>query len=318
MLLYLVRRALFSIPVLIGVSIAIFILLRVIPGDPVLAATGSEDGLALSAAQMESLRADLGLDEPLHGQYLIWIRDFIRGDGGESLISHNPTMDNVFKALPVTIEITLTVMVLGIIIAIPIGVLSAVKENSWFDYSARSVSVLGLAIPDFWIGTMLLIYLAVWFQWTVPLGFEHLWENPIKNLQQIGLAVAILTHGLASTTVRFTRSGMLDVLNEDYVRTARAKGLRERSVVMRHALRNVLIPVLSVLGIRTAYLMGGTVIMETLFNLPGLGLLTVDAVRNADYTQVQTNVMIFAIMTVTINFVTDAAYAVVDPRIRLV
>ena len=315
MLAYLVRRAVLSVPVLVSLSIAIFLLLRVLPGDPVTSAQG--DGLALSKEERAVIRAELGLDRLLSEQYLIWARDFLRGDGGRSLVHHTSSLENVRRAFPVTFELTVATVVLALCIAIPGGVISAVRQNSWFDYTTRGIVVLGLSIPDFWLGTMILVYFSLWFGWTVPFGYVSLIEHPWQNVQQFGLPVLVVGVRLSASTLRFTRAGMLEVLNEDYIRTARAKGLRPTVIVMRHALRNALIPIVTIVGIQMAYLLGGAVVMETLFSLPGIGQLTVSSVKQLDYIQVQTNVMVFAIVTVFINFLVDATYAVIDPRIRL-
>jgi len=312
---YLMRRALFSVPTLLGVSVAIFLLLRVIPGDPI--TSQAADTIALSSQEIAVLRAELGLDRPLHEQYLIWVGDFLRGDGGRSLTNREPTLRNLAVALPVTLQLGVSTLVLALVIAIPCGVIAAVKQNSWFDYGVRGGVVLGLSIPDFWIGTMILVYFALFFSWTVPFGYTSLFVDPIRNIQQFGLPVLVIGIRLSASTLRFTRAGMLEVLGEDYIRTARAKGLRQSTVVMRHALRNALIPIVTVVGLQAANLLGGTVVMETLFSLPGIGLLTISSVKLLDYTQVQTNVMVFAIFTVLINFFVDAAYAFIDPRIRL-
>lgn len=314
MLFFLTRRLIFSVPVLIGVSIGIFVLMRVLPGDPVQAQAG--DNIALGEQQKAELTADLGLDKPLVEQYFIWMKALATGSGGQSLVRHNDSLDNVWRALPVTLEITIGTVILGLFIAIPLGVIAAAKRNSWFDYGSRTFVVFGLSVPDFWIGTMILVYFAVWFKWTVPFGYTSLFEDPVRNIQQFGLPILVVGIRLSASTMRFTRAGMLEVLAEDYVRTARAKGLASRAVVMGHAFRNAMIPIVTVIGVQMAYLLGGTVVMETLFSLPGLGLLTVQSVRQLDYTQVQTNVMIFAMTTILINFLIDMTYASIDPRIR--
>ena len=310
------RRVLLSLLVLLAVSIGIFALLRAIPGDPV-SASEQAGSIALTKDQVDEIRRELGLDEPLWQQYAIWMRDLLRGDGGDSLARHNSTVSNLRTALPVTLELAIVSAIGGFLIGVPLGVLSATRRNSALDYLARGFSVGGLSIPDFWIGVMVLVYLALWFSWTVPFGYVPIWEDPARNIQQFGIPALILSLRLSASTLRFTRGGMLEVLNEDYVRTARAKGLRERTVVVRHALRNALIPVVTVTSVQMAYLLGGAVVMETLFSLPGIGLLTVTSVTQRDYTQVQTNVMFFAATTISINIVVDMLYAWIDPRIRL-
>ena len=313
---YLIRRLLFSIVVLLVVSVAIFVLMRAIPGDPVTSSQGGAGEFALTKEQLDVIRKDLGLDKSLPEQYFVWLGDLLRGDGGRSLTLRTPTVENLVKAIPVTAQLAIMAAIGGMAIGIPLGILSAVRRNTILDYGSRGFAIAGLSIPDFWIGIMVLVYLAIWFQWTIPFGYSEPWEDPWRNFQQFSIPALILATRSSASTLRFTRGGMLEVLNEDYVRTARAKGLTERTVVLRHALRNALIPVLTVISVQLAYLLGGSVIMETLFTLPGVGKLTIDAVLTRDFTQVQTNVMFFATITVTVNLLVDFAYAAIDPRIR--
>ncbi|HXG42390.1 MAG TPA: ABC transporter permease [Dehalococcoidia bacterium] len=310
---YLGRRLALSLLMLWLVSVLVFLFVRAIPGDPITAQGGT---IALSSEEAQELRRQLGLDKPLVVQYLIWARDFLRGDGGRSIVHGNSTVENLLDALPVTLEIAGGALLGALLVAVPLGTLAAIRANRPEDYGARVFSLAGLSVPDFWLGTVILLYLAIWFGWTVPFGYRPPWEDPGRNLVQFAIPVGVLSLRLSASTLRFVRAGVLEVLREDYVRTATAKGLPGSVVIRRHALRNALIPVATVIGVQTAYLIGGAVVMETLFSLPGVGRLTLASLMQRDYTQLQTNIMFLAAMTVAINFVVDALYAAIDPRVR--
>jgi peptide/nickel transport system permease protein len=311
---YVVRRLLLAIPVLLLSSLIVFGLMRVLPGDA-LTALMAESG-NVGERELAKLRKDLGLDRPYYEQYLIWLGQMIRLDPGYSIFTNEPIAVALKKAVPVTLELAALAMILGLAIAVPIGVLSATRQDKPADYVGRVVAVSGLSLPDFWLGTLVITFAAIWFRWIPPIGYTSLWEDPGKNLQQFLLPAAVLGFRLASATMRMTRSTVLEVLREDYVRTAWAKGLAGRIVVYKHALKNALIPVVTIVGGQLGTLLAGTFIVEVIFALPGMGRLTVEAILFRDYPVVQTNVMLVAATLVTLNLAVDLTYAWLDPRIR--
>jgi peptide/nickel transport system permease protein len=311
---YVVRRLLLAIPVLLLSSLIVFGLMRVMPGDA-LTALMAESG-NVGERELAKLRKDLGLDRPYYEQYLIWLGQMIRLDPGYSIFTNEPIAVALKKAVPVTLELAALAMILGLVIAVPIGVLSATRQDKPADYVGRVVAVSGLSLPDFWLGTLVITFAAIWFRWIPPIGYTSLWEDPGKNLQQFLLPAAVLGFRLASATMRMTRSTVLEVLREDYVRTAWAKGLAGRIVVYKHALKNALIPVVTIVGGQLGTLLAGTFIVEVIFALPGMGRLTVEAILFRDYPVVQTNVMLVAATLVTLNLAVDLTYAWLDPRIR--
>lgn len=311
---YIVRRLLLAIPVLLIASLIVFGLMRVMPGDA-LTALMAESG-NVSERELQKLRKDLGLDLPYSEQYLIWLWQMVRLDPGYSIFTGESIPVALKRAIPVTIELALLAMILGLAIAIPVGVLSATRQDKLSDYVGRLVAISGLSLPDFWLGTLVITFAAIWFAWIPPLGYVSLWESPWTNLQQFLLPAAVLGFRLSAATMRMTRSTLLEVLREDYVRTAWAKGLGERMIIYKHALKNALIPVVTIVGGQLGTLLAGTVIVETIFALPGMGRLTVEAILFRDYPIVQTNVMLVAGTLVTLNLLVDLAYAWLDPRIR--
>jgi peptide/nickel transport system permease protein len=311
---YVMRRLLLAVPVLLLSSLIVFGLMRVMPGDA-LTALMAESG-NIGEHELAKLRRDLGLDRPYHEQYLIWLWQMVTLDPGHSLFTNEPIPVSLKKAIPVTLELATLAMILGLVIAIPIGVLSATRQDTSSDYVGRVVAVSGLSLPDFWLGTLVITFAAIWFQWIPPLGYTSFWESPGRNLQQFLLPAAVLGYRLSAATMRMTRSTVLEVLREDYVRTAWAKGLGGRIVVYKHALKNALIPVVTIVGGQLGTLLAGTVIVETIFALPGMGRLTVEAILFRDYPVVQTNVMLVAGTLVALNLLVDLTYAWLDPRIR--
>ncbi len=307
---YVIRRLLLSVPVLLLSSLIVFGLMRVMPGDALTALMGESGNV--SAKDLQKLRVELGLDRPYVEQYGIWLWQMVSLNPGYSIFTNEPIPVALKKAIPVTLELAALAIVLGLIIAIPVGVLSATRQDTASDYVGRVVAVSGLSIPDFWLGTLVII----WFHWIPPIGYVSLWDSPWKNLQQCLLPAAILGFRLSAATMRMTRSTVLEVLREDYVRTAWAKGLAGRIVVYKHALKNALIPVITIVGGQLGVLLAGTVVVETIFALPGMGRLTVEAILYRDYPIVQTNVMLVAATLVALNLVVDLAYAWLDPRIR--
>ena len=311
---YALRRLLLAIPVLLLASVIVFGLMRVMPGDA-LTALMAESG-NVSERELQKLRKDLGLDRPYHEQYFLWVWQMVTFDPGYSIFTSEPISVALKKAIPVTVELALLAMGMGLLIAIPVGVLSATRQDKFADYMGRLVAISGLSLPDFWLGTLVITFAAIWFAWIPPLGYTSLWESPWRNLQQFLLPAAVLGFRLSAATMRMTRSTLLEVLREDYVRTARAKGLVERVIIYKHALKNALIPVVTIVGGQLGTLLAGTVIVETIFALPGMGRLTVEAILFRDYPVVQTNVMLVAATLVTLNLLVDLTYAWLDPRIH--
>jgi peptide/nickel transport system permease protein len=311
---YAIRRLILAIPVLVLSSLIVFGLMRVMPGDALTALMGESGNVG--ERELQKLRKDLGLDRPYYQQYLIWAWQMLSLNPGDSIFTNEPIMVALKKSVPVTIELAALAMVLGLVIAIPIGVLSATHQDQASDYAGRLVAVSGLSLPDFWLGTLIITFAAIWFHWIPPIGYVSIWDSPWRNLQQFLLPAAVLGYRLAAATMRMTRSTVLEVLREDYVRTAWAKGLEGRIVVYKHALKNALIPVVTIVGGQLGTLLAGTVIVETIFALPGMGRLTVEAILFRDYPVVQTNVMLVAATLVALNLIVDLTYAWLDPRIK--
>lgn len=311
---YIVRRAFLNIPVIIIVVIFVFGLLRLQPGDVLLASI--EETGNYSAEQLELFRKELGLADPIHIQFVNWVSGIVRGDFGNSLWTGQPTWDRFWSAVGVSIELTLIAFLLGILIGIPVGILSATNQDTAIDYVGRLIAVIGIATPNFWIGTMAVAFPAIWWGYQAPLGQKSILEDPVVNLQQYLVPGIILGFDGAAAQMRLCRSQMLEVLRQDYIRTARAKGLAERTVVYRHALRNAVIPLITLWGGQLSGILGGSVIMEQLFSLPGVGQLTLSSFQLRDYTQIQTNVGIVTVLLVFVILATDITYAFVDPRIR--
>ena len=311
---YALRRLLLAVPVLLLSSLIVFGLMRIMPGDALTLLMGESGNI--SERDLAKVRKQLRLDLPYHEQYALWLWQMVSFSPGDSLFTGEPITTSLKKAVPVAIELAALAMVLGIVIAVPIGVISATRQDSTADYAGRVVAVSGLSIPDFWLGTLVITFAALWFHWIPPVGYTSLWVDPWRNLQQFLLPAAVLGFRLAAATMRMTRSTVLEVLREDYVRTAWAKGLAGRIVVYKHALKNALIPVVTIIGGQLGVLLAGTVVVETIFALPGMGRLTVEAILYRDYPVVQTNVMLVAGTLVTLNLLVDLSYAWLDPRIR--
>ena len=311
---YVLRRLMLAVPVLFLSSLIVFGLMRVMPGDALTVLMGESGNIG--EKELAKLRKDLRLDLPYHEQYLLWVWQMVSLRPGDSLLTGEPILVSLGKSIPVTLELAALAMILGLAIAIPIGVLSATRQDTTADYAGRVVAVSGLSFPDFWLGTLVITFAAIWFHWIPPIGYTSLWDSPWRNLQQFLLPAAVLGFRLSAATMRMTRSTVLEVLHEDYVRTAWAKGLAGRIVVYKHALKNALIPVVTVVGGQLGVLLAGAVVIETIFALPGMGRLTVEAILYRDYPVVQTNVMLVAAILVTLNLVVDLTYAWLDPRIR--
>lgn len=309
---YILRRLILLAPTLVGVSVIVFFLLRVIPGDVAVATLG-EDATPQALAEF---RAKLGLDRLIYVQYAAWVADVLRGELGTSLWTHRPVAQEVLRVLPVTLELTLMTILISVALGAPAGVLSAIRPNRALDYGVRVLSIGGLAMPGFWLATLMLVLPSLWFQWVPPPGYRPLWEDIGTNVQQFIFPAMAMGAYSAAFIARMTRSSLLEVLRQDYIRTAWSKGLAERLVLARHALKNAAIPVLTLVGNQVGYLLGGAFIMESIFSLPGIGRLTLDAISHRDFILVQTNVLIVAFFFVTINLAVDMLYVLVDPRVR--
>jgi peptide/nickel transport system permease protein len=263
-----------------------------------------------------ALRDELGLNKPIHQQYAAWMADLVRGDPGVSLQSGLPVGSQFRKRFPVTFELAILTTLVSIAFAVPLGVLSALRSGSVVDHFVRVFAVLGQAVPSFWLAILALTFLSIYFHWAPPFAYKSPWEDPLQNFQQLMLPSLILGYAQSALLMRIVRSTMLEVLAQDYIRTANAKGLGGRTVIFRHALRNALIPATTVLGIQTTTLMGGAIVLETIFSLPGVGKLTLDAITSRDYTQLQFNVVLIAVIAMTINLLVDMSYLYSDPRLR--
>jgi peptide/nickel transport system permease protein len=301
------------VPTLIGVSVVVFVLVRLLPGD---ATTLLLQDAKSSAADEAALRHQLGLDQPLIVQYVDWAATLARGDLGRSLKSRNPVSDELGGRIPVTLELGLLALVIAIGIAIPIGVLSAARQDTWADYVSRSAAIGLLAIPGFWLATLVITLPSVWWGWTPPLRYARLFDDPTKNLSQVIIPAVILGLGLSGGLMRLIRTQMLEVLRQDYVRTAAAKGLSEHSIVLRHALKNAFIPAMTALGLQVSLLISGTVVLESIFVLPGMGRYLLESVQARDYPAVQGLNLLFATVIILSNLMVDLLYGWLDPRVR--
>jgi peptide/nickel transport system permease protein len=311
---YVARRLLQGVLVLWLVSLMIFSLVRILPGDAVIMQL--DQAAAPTPEVLKRARQELGLDRPFLAQYRTWIGSALQGDLGRSLISRRPVTQELGKRINLTTHLAVMSVIIAMLIALPIGVLSAVRQDTASDYLGRFFAVLGLSLPDFWLATVVITFLAIWFQWIPPIGFAPLWEDPARCLSQLLIPALIIGARLAAVAMRMTRSSLLEVLRQDYIRTARAKGARERAVIVRHAMKNAFIPVITVIGGQFSVLLGGTVIVEFIFLQPGVGSLMLDAVQLRDYTLIQGAVLFFAAVIVATNLLVDLSYAWLDPRIR--
>lgn len=314
MQVYIARRLLLTAPVLLAVAVLTFVMLRLVPGDVTL--TRIAEGGIYSPERIEQLRRELGLTDPLPVQFARWAGGLVRGDFGRSLQTDRNTLATFGSASRITLELGVLSIILGLLIAVPVGILSAVKQDTPADYLGRLIATTGISIPDFWLGTVTVIFLGLWFHYQAPLGYRSPFTQPWANLQQFAFPAIILGFRNSAVTMRLIRTTMLEVLRQDYIRTARAKGLASRTTIMGHALKNAMIPVVTVVGTQISFILGGTVIMESLFNLPGVGQLTFNSILQRDYTQVQTNILLLGVIVVVGNLLTDLSYAWLDPRIR--
>ena len=318
---YIIKRLLLMIPTLFGAAVLVFILMRLIPGDICelrLAGTGGY----FDQEALDGCRAEIGIDQPMHVEFINWIWGIIRFDFGTSMWTGQPIGYEIGLRFELSLQLAIMTTVISILIAIPLGTISAIKQDTWIDYVVRTFSIAGIAIPSFWLGIMiilgLLIFTQAWFgiPWMPPIKYVPIWEDPAENLSMLIWPAVATGYRYSAVATRMTRSALLEVLREDYVRTARAKGLLEKLIIGRHALKNAMLPVVTVIGIEFAFLMGGLVVTEQVFNLNGLGKLFVETVINKDYTMTQALVMLVVTIFVLMNFVVDLFYAWLDPRIR--
>lgn len=311
---YALKRILSLVPTWIGVTILVFLMIRMIPGTVVDQLIGTE--ARVDESTKAAMRAFFGLDQPLYVQYGTWMGGLLQGDLGQSWRSGLPVSKMIFDRLAVTVELGLLALVISLLVGIPLGTLSAIRENTPLDHVVRIVSLFSLSMPTFWQAAMLILALSLWFNWVPPVDFASPIKDPAANLKQMIFPSIVLGTVVAAQVMRMTRSSLLEVLRHDYVRTARAKGLAERLVVRRHAFRNALIPIITVIGVQVGYLLGGAVVTEQVFTLPGVGRLVLDAVSQRDYPLVQGTIMFIAALFMVSNLVVDLLYAYLDPRIR--
>ena len=300
-------------------SVMVFGFLRIIPGDPalaILASGGTENLQTITEEQLAAVRARLGTDRPILVQYADWTKGLFLMDFGNSLVTGKPVWDQLKRRVPITLELSILSLFISTVVAVPLGVFSAIKQDTWADYVARFITLIGLATPNFWVAVMTIFILVLAFNWIPPLGYADLWDDPWRNFTQLIFpAIALGTSGMAFKA-RVTRSAMLEILHEDYIRTARSKGLPERLVVFRHALRNALLPLVTTLGGAIGDAISGSVVIEFIFGVPGMGRFLIAGIRAQDYSVVQAVVVIFGVMVLCANLVTDVMYAWLDPRIR--
>ena len=313
---YLAKRLLLILPTLFGVAAVVFVIMRVIPGDVTLLILGGDQTGRIDPQQVAAMRHQLGLDQPIAVQFGQWLWGVLRLDFGTSLWTGQPVIEEVLIRLPLSLEVAILATMVSVLIAIPLGMVAAVRQDTWTDYVIRVVSIGGQAIPSFWVGILVILFLVIYFGWGPPLEFTPPWVDPWANFQQLIWPVATVGYRYAAVTTRMTRSTVLEVLREDYIRTAWAKGLRERAVVIRHALKNAMLPVITLVGTEFAFLIGGLVVTETVFTLNGVGRFVVDAVAHRDYPVVQALVFLIAFCFVVVNLLIDLTYAWFDPRIR--
>ncbi|WP_312402618.1 ABC transporter permease [Rhizobium sp.] len=309
---YIGKRLLVAIPTLLIISIFVFSLQKLLPGDPVLAMAGEER----DPATIEFLREKYRLNDPMPIQYLNWLGGVVTGDFGISLRTNQPVLELIGQKLPVTIQLAVMAMFFAMIIGIPIGILAAVKKNTWIDYTANIIALSGLSIPNFWLGIMLILLVSVQLGWLPASGYESIFVDPVRSIETMIMPAFVLGNALAATLMRHTRSAMVAVLSSDYIRTARAKGLSPREIILSHSFRNALLPVITLLALLFGELLAGAVLTEQIFTIPGFGKMTVDAVFTRDYAVVQGIVLCTAVGFILMNLLADIAYVLLNPRLR--
>ena len=312
---YVLKRLLLMIPTLLGVAVLVFLMLRVAPGDIVELKYAGTGAFAPREA-IERERAQLGLDKPLWHQFVSWIWGIIRFDFGNSMWTGRPITQEISIRLELSLQLAVMATLVAIFLSIPLGTLAALKQDTWIDYSVRIFSIAGLSFPSFWLGIIIILGFLIFFKWLPPLIFTSFWVDPKANLTQLIWPALAVGYRYSAVATRMTRSAVLEVLREDYIRTARAKGLWEKVILVRHALKNALLPVITVIGLEFAFLIGGLVVTEQVFNLNGIGMLFVESITRRDYTMTQALVLLVSFVFIFVNFVVDLLYAWLDPRIR--
>jgi ABC-type dipeptide/oligopeptide/nickel transport system permease component len=302
---YAAKRLIATIPTLVLLTVIVFLMVQLVPGDPAAIFLGEERS---TPELLERVRQDMGLDRPLYVQYLTYMGNLLRGDMGESLFNDQPVLEQILAAMPYTLSLALSALLISTVLGVSLGIISALKHNSWIDTAAMGLALIGVSMPVFWLGLLLILVFSVNLRWFPPLG-----QGSLDRLVLPALTLGLLS---SATLARLVRSSMLDVLNDDYIRTARAKGLRKRTIIARHALRNALIPAITVMGLQFGGLLSGAVITETIFARIGLGRMYVESILNKDITMIQGLTLVLAIMIMLINILVDLSYAVLDPRIR--
>lgn len=311
---YIIRRLLLIAPIIIGVSLIVFGVMHLVPGNVVLLRMSQSPGS--TPQQIEQMTHDLGLDRSLPVQYKQWVGDLVQGNMQKSLWTGEPVSKELANTIPVTFELALIAAAIAIILGLTTGVAAAVWEGRWIDYLSRVIVILGLSVPTFATATLALLVGSIWLGWSPAVFYEPFTHSPMSNLQQMILPAALLGFALSASISRMTRATMLEVIQQDYMRTARAKGLNGNIVIWRHGLKNALAPVVTIIGLQFAYLMGGTVVIETIFGLPGMGKLMFDAINERDYTTIQGAVLVVALAFIVVNLITDISYAFIDPRVK--
>jgi peptide/nickel transport system permease protein len=312
---YILKRVLLMIPTLLGAALIVFLLMNIVPGDIALLIIGGDQGGDINPQELARLREKLGLNRPLYEQFFSWLWNVVQLDFGNSLWTGAPVIEELKIRFPLTLEIAVAATILSTLIAIPLGTLAAIRQDTWVDYAVRVLSIGGLAIPSFWTGILVILFLVLLFEWSPPLEFVSITEDPWENFKQLVWPIVTVGYRYAAVTTRMTRSTVLEVLREDYIRTAWAKGLQERMVVAKHTLKNAVLPVITIIGTEFAFLIGGLVVTETVFTLNGVGSFVVDAIAHRDIPVVQSLVLLIAFAFVFVNLIIDLLYAWIDPRI---
>ena len=314
---YIIKRFLLFVPTLLMATLLVFIILRLMPGDPALMKLTGETGEAdFTQEQLDAMRAKLGTDRPLYVQYGSWVWGMLQLDFGMSLFYEDDVSKDLAQKVPITLELTILALLLANVVAIPLGVISAIKQDSLIDYVSRIITISGVALPNFWVGIMIIFFLVLLFDWIPPIGYVNLWEDPWTNLKQLIFPALALGFYNMAFVARITRSSMLEVYREDYIRTARSKGLAEKLVILRHALKNALLPVVTVSGYEFGRLLAGTIVIENIFLVPGMGLLLIDSIFHRDYTTVQAVIVVTTLSVLLLNLFLDIAYGWLNPRVR--
>jgi len=312
---YILRRFLLMIPTLFGVAVLVFLLLRVAPGD-IVELKYAGVGAFVSKEAMDQERAQLGLDKPLWRQFGDWMWGIARFDFGDSMWTGRPITYEIAIRLQLSLQLAIMATIVAVLLSIPLGTIAALRQDTWVDYVVRVFSIAGLAMPSFWLGILMILGMLIFFRWLPPMFFTPIWVDPWANLSQLIWPALAVGYRYSAVATRMTRSAVLEVLREDYIRTARAKGLWERLILTRHALKNAMLPVVTVIGLEFAFLIGGLVVTEQVFNLNGIGMLFVEAITRRDYTMTQALVLLVSFTFIVVNFVMDLVYAWLDPRIR--